>query len=380
MASLLSLKRLGLVLLSIASLAACQVTPLATPPTGKATPTQPAPENPVKKLGGTVIDVPYAWGGEMRCGAYGCRLVVVEHEKSKVLLFQMDGREARLLDSKQVAYHPDSAIWLADDLFAVAVEASFSLDIFQTKGEKAELKEQIPIGISPRDVVLIERSQGRYKLLATPYDGKEVVWVDYDPENKEKTHIQKSEWCTAPWHPVRLSRAPGAPSGGVAIACLDGKQVAFAPWDALTQKARTLLTIPVEGYIVPRATRPSPSGRWLYVALETRQRNLRFNLDTEELQWIDSPLTGAVSVLPLADDLVLWGDDQHLYLQQLNAQGAVLETRWLPVDGLPTSLQLLDVDGDGIQDLVVLNSSVSRHKNGVNILYGPLWERAQVRQ
>lgn len=103
MASLLSLKRLGLVLLSIASLAACQVAPLATPPTGKATPTQPAPENPVKKLGGTVIDVPYAWGGEMRCGAYGCRLVVVEHEKSKVLLFQMDGREARLLDSKQVA-------------------------------------------------------------------------------------------------------------------------------------------------------------------------------------------------------------------------------------------------------------------------------------
>ncbi len=380
MASLLSFKRLGLVLLSIASLAACQVTPLAAPATSKATPTQPAPENLVKKLGGTVIDVPYAWGGEMRCGAYGCRLVVVEHEKSQALVFQIEGREARLLDSKQVAYHPDSAIWLADDLFAVAVEASFSLDIFRMKGEKAELIEQISIGISPRDVVLLQSSQGRYKLLATPYDHKEVVWVDYAPENKEKTRVQKSEWCTAPWHPAVLPRTTKFPAGGVAVACLDAKQVAFVPGDALTQKARTLFTIPSEGYVVPRHARPTPSGRWLYVALETGQRNLRFNLDTEELQWIDSPLTGAVSVLPLADDQVIWGDDQHLYLQQLNAQGKVLETRWLPVDGLPTSLQLLDVDGDGVQDLVVLNSSVSRHKNGVNILYGPLWERAQVRQ
>ncbi|RQO82526.1 hypothetical protein DBV10_08915 [Acidovorax sp. FJL06] len=305
--------------------------------------------------------------------------MAVEHEKSMVVLYEVKGRQARLLDKQSVAYHPDSAIWLSDDLVVAAVENSFSLDVFRVVQGRLQPLRQIPIGISPRDVVLVSASEGRFRLLATPYSGKEVVWVDYAPEQPEAaTRVQRVKWCEAPWHPVRVQRAPGAPAGGVVAACLDEKRVVLAPGGSLQEPARNLLAVPVETRIIPRQTRPSPSGQWLYVALETGGRNLRFNMDSGELQWIAAPQpVGSVSVLPLSDDLVIWGVDSRLYLQRLGADGAVLETRWLPVDGFATGLQLADADADGVQDLVVYNSAALPKKMGVEIIYGPLWEQAR---
>lgn len=329
---------------------------------------------PIARMG---IDVPQAWGGELRCGEKGCQLVAVEHEKSAVVLYEVQGREARLLDRRAVAYHPDGAIWLTDDLVVVAVEASFSLDVFRVAQGRLQPIRQIPIGISARDVVLIGASEGRFRLLATPYSGKEVVWVDYAPETPETMRVQRAPWCEAPWHPVRVQRAPGLTAGGVVAACLDEKRVVFVPEGDLLGPARTLVAVPGEVRIVPRQTRPSPSGRWLYVALETGGRNLRFNMDSGELQWIAAPLLGTVSVLPISDDLVIWAADSRLYLQRLGADGAVLDTRWLRADGFATGLQLVDADGDGVQDLVVYNSTALPKKMGVEIIYGPLWEQAQ---
>lgn len=73
-----------------------------------------------------------------------------------------------------------------------------------------------------------------------------------------------------------------------------------------------------------------------------------------------------VSTLPLTDDVVVWGFDTSLYLQRLSSGGEVLETRWLDVSGFPTGLQLKDVDGDGEDDLIVLNSaSLPQKKAGL---------------
>lgn len=358
-------------------LAACQSMPVppqvASPGAVDAVSARSAPQQAMR----TGIDVPQAWGGELRCGSEGCRLVAVEHEKSTVVLYEVKGRQARLLDRQAVAYHPDGAIWLTDDLVVAAVEASFTLDVFRVVQGRLQLLRQIPIGISPRDVVLISASEGRFRLLATPYSGKEVVWVDYAPDQPEATRVQRAPWCEAPWHPVRVQRAPGAPAGGVVVACLDEQRVVLVPEGALSGAARTLVAVPGEVRIVPRQTRPSPSGRWLYVALETGGRNMRFNMDSGELQWITAPLLGTVSVLPLADDLVIWAADSRLYLQRLGADGAVLETRWLPADGFATGLQLVDADADGVQDLVIYNSTALPKKMGVEIIYGPLWEQAQ---
>lgn len=368
--------QVAVVAVAVVLLAACQSPPVS--PRGRPGAVSVNSGSSVQKqVARTGIDVPMAWGGQLRCGAAGCRLVTVEHEKSTVVLYEVQGRQARLLDRQPVAYHPDGAIWLTDDLVVAAVEGSFSLDVFRVVQGRLQLIRQIPVGLSPRDVVLVQASEGRFRLLATPYSGKEVAWVEYVPDQPEATRVQRAKWCEAPWHPVRVQRAPGVPGGGVVTACLDEKRVVFVPEDNLLGAARTLLTVPVDAQIVPRQTRPSPSGRWLYVALETGGRNLRFNMDSGELQWIAAPLLGTVSVLPLTDDLVIWAADSRLYLQRLGADGTVLETRWLPVDGFATGLQLVDADADGVQDLVVYNSAALPKKMGVEIIYGPLWEQAQ---
>jgi len=327
------------------------------------------------------LDIPIAWGGEVRCTtAYGCRLVAVEHENNAVVLHQLESnRTSRLLDKQPVAHHPDGAAWLADDLVVVAVEGTSSLDVYRVEGEKLRLLEQIYVGFSPRDVVLLDAAQGRYQLLTTPYSGKEMVFVDYAPD-ASTTRIARSVWCEAPWHPVRVERAPDSPKGGVAVACLREQQVLFAPHDAAKQTPQALFKISGETWIVPRQARISPSGRWLYVALETGRRNVRIDMDSGVTEWIVAPVPGAVSVLPIEDDLVIWGFGASLYIQRLGAQGEILETRWLDTAGFPTGLQWQDVDNDGEPDLIVFNSSSLPKTNaGVEVIYGPVWEKAQSR-
>ncbi len=310
-----------------------------------------------------------AWGGEARCTpSIGCRLVLVEHEEGRVALHKIDGKTSRLLDRQTVAYHPDSAIWLSDNLVAAAVEATGSLDIFRIEGERMVLIHQAVVGFAPRDVILVSASQGRYKFLATPYSGKEVSWIEWNEDSRQAVTPRKTRWCEAPWHPVHVSKIPGTQGGGFAAACLDDRKVVAVSDADLYAPPRVLATFGA----VARQTRPSPSGQWLYVSLETGSRNARINMQSGELQWIPSPLTGSVAVAPMSDDLVVWGEDAKLYLQRLDADGKVLETRWLKTSGFSTGLQLIDLNGDGERDLVVLNSVDAV----VDVIYGPLWDRA----
>lgn len=367
--------RSGAVVMAVVLLAACQAT-------GKGSLPGVAGQERIVKVDRLSLEVPDAWGGEVRCAAAtGCRLVVVEHETSMLVLIQLGpGRNARVLDKQKLAYHPDGAAWLSDDLVVAAVEASQSLDVYRVEEGHLRRVEQIVVGIPPRDVMVASAGQGRYRLLATPYSGKTVVWVDYVPGEPTATRINRREWCEGPWHPERLPRAPGAPAGGVAVACLDDQKVVFVDDDDLLGEPRTLMRVPGQYRIVSRQAKVSPSGRWLYVALETGERNIRVDMDSGELQWLNLPRIGAVSVVALKDDLVVWGDDLDLYFQRFGPQGEVLETRWLPVGGFATELQLQDVDGDGQEDLVVLHSgSLPEKKTGVEVIYGPLWERAEVR-
>lgn len=319
-----------------------------------------------------LINSPITWGGQVRCGSMGCRMVVVEHENNAVVLHQLNGRTSRRLDKQPVAYHPDSAIWLSDDLVGAAVEASSSIDIFRVEAERLVRVHQAHVGFAPRDVVLVESAQGRYRMLATPYSGKEVAWVDWREDNAEAAKVTKTRWCEAPWHPVRVVRLPGGAGPGYATACLDDRRVVAVP-DADQMGAPRVLA---SFNAVARQARPSPSGLWLYVALETGGRNARIHMESGELQWIDAPQTGAVAVAPLSDDLVVWSDDRHLYLQRLGPKGEVLETRDHQTSGFSTGLQWIDVDADGERDMVVYNSSGET----VDVLFGPLWEQAKRRQ
>lgn len=318
------------------------------------------------------IDAPMVWGGEVRCDAASvCRLVLVEHEEGKVALHEIKGGTSRILDRQPVAYHPDSAIWLSDSLVAAAVETSGSIDIFRVDGGRLSRVHQANVGFSPRDVIVVNAENGQFKLLATPYNGKEVAWVNWDEGSRQPSVSNKVRWCEAPWHPVRVGKIPGAQGGGVVAACLDDQKVVAVSDSDLMAPPRVLASFGA----VARQARPSPSGNWLYVSLETGARNARINMQTGELQWIASPLTGSVAVAPLSDELVIWGEDGKLYIQRLDLEGKVQETRWLKSSGFSTGLQLIDLNGDGELDLVVLNSVDA----AVDVIYGPLWSRAAER-
>ena len=328
---------------------------------------------PVPTPSQIAIPVPYAWGGNVRCGAAGCLLAAVEHENNMLALHRIDGRKSTMLDRLQVGYHPDSAVWLSDDLLVVAVEGTASLDVFRLKGLKLERLQQIKVGFSPRDVMVVKVDGGRYTLLVTPYSGKEVAWVqDWAVDDQRVPDVKKVSWCEAAWHPAKLKKAKGINGPAIAVACLDGKRLVAVPESSLLSPPVVLATFSA----VSRNARPSPSGEWIYVSLETGGHNVRVNAETGELQTIESPLTGSVSTAPLDENLVIWGEDRELYLQRLDEKGAVLETRWRVVSGFATSLQLLDVDGDGERDVVAFNSG----GEVIDVVYGPLWDGASVRR
>ena len=355
-------------LISVVGLAGCQ-TKTNVPQHVQATQASPGTSATVDRI---QVSAPMAWGGEAKCfEGRGCQFVVIEHEEGKVALHRFEGRSSRLLDRQPVAYHPDSAIWLSDKLVAAAIEETGTIDIYRADSGKLERLDRVPVGFSPRDVVLVTSAPGHFKLLATPYSGQEVSWIDWYPDGTKPASVKKVRWCEAPWHPAKVDKIPGAPGGGVVVACLDGRRIVAVSDTDLLATPRVIASFGA----VSRHARPSPSGRWLYVALETGGRNARIDMQTAELQWIQSPLTGSVSVAPLADDLVVWGEDGKLYLQRLDAQANVLETRWLKTGGFSTGLQLVDLDGDGERDIVVLNSVDA----AVDVIYGPLWEKAASR-
>lgn len=315
------------------------------------------------------FDLPEAWGGEARCGAQGCMLGAIEHENSKVVVHRFDGRTVKLVDRQPVAFHPDSTIWLSDSLLGAAVEEGGAIDIFRLQSGSLTRVHQIHVGFSPRDVILLQAQQGRYQLLATPYEGLEVAWLDWHEDNRRAAEVRRTVWCRNPWHPVRVTKGPNAQGVGIAVACLDDKSVIYVPGVEATAQPQVLARFSA----IPRQARPSPTGQWLYVALETGGRNARIHMETGELQWISAPQNGFVSVATLSDNLVLWGDSEQILLQRLDTTGKVLEARKLVSSGFSTSLQLLDLDGDGHRDLVVLNSAGKQ----ADVFYGPLWDQAQ---
>ena len=159
---------------------------------------------------------------------------------------------------------------------------------------------------------------------------------------------------------------PQSAQGGIAVACLDDKKVVAVSDADPYAPPRVLASFGV----IPRQARPSASGQWLYVALETGGKNARIDMHTGELQFIQGDPRGASSVLALADDLVIWGDSQRLTLQKLDTQGQVLDTREIKTSGYSTELQLHDINRDGVQDLLVLNSTGETS----DVIFGPIWK------
>lgn len=346
--------------LAAAVLSACQGAGESVPPPAVAPQAPSGPDH-------ITFSAPLAWGGEARCTGGGCKLVLVEHEEGQLVLHEFKGRRTVELDRKPLAYHPDSAKWLTDGWVVAAVERGQSLDFFTVDGAQLAKHTQVVVPFAPRDVVVLANDGNNATLLATPYSGKHVAVVQWQLGSKEG-QVTPVNWCEAPWHPALVKRAPKGAGAGVVTSCLDDKKLLYVSAKDWTATPTELARFDR----VARQARPSTSGKWVYVALEIGPQNARVDMDTGEVQHLDAERAGAVSVAALSDDMVIWGEANSVYLQRFDAAGKVLETRWLRPSGFPTELQLIDLDGDGERDLLILNSSGQL----ADVFYGPLWDRA----
>lgn len=311
---------------------------------------------------------PEVWGGQARCTEVaGCRWVAVEHEVSAVVLYALDGGRQHLLSRHAVAYHPDSAKWIDDRHVVAAVEKSRSLDIFAVTADgQLQPKAQIDVGFEPRDVMVLPARDGGWLLLATPYRGRQVAWVHWRPNGA--TRVVPQTWCATPWHVTAVPRGPRGQGPGLVTSCLDDNQVLYLPLpDALDTAVATQPQAVHRFDHVARRVGVTPSGRYWYVALETGGKVARYDVTTDVWQMLPFTAFGAVGVAPYDDDTVAWGENNRVLIVRYDAAGQVLAQRSVPVSGLPTELQWIDVDRDGHLDLMSMNSTGPAS----DVLFGP---------
>jgi len=317
------------------------------------------------------LPIPVAWGGEVRCANSSCAMAAVEHEVGRLVVYKLQKDEGQLQAATKLPYHPDAAKWLSDDLVAVAVEGSSAVHIYRLNGDALTQLAQISVGFAPRDVTVVQVTDGKYQLLATPYSGGQVTWINWSEQSPQAAEVMSQPVCLAPWHPqVMRKEGLGVAQTTIWVGCLDDRQlmVLTPPANGQTVPAKSVARFDA----VPRNVAISPSTDWVYVALETGARNARVQSQTLVRQSVVAPAYGNVSVVVVDEQTVAWGEDGRVVFQKLDAAGQVLEARALKVSGFPTSLQLVDADLDGQQDLVVYNSA----GDFVDVLLGPLWERA----
>jgi len=294
--------------------------------------------------------------------------VAVEHEESTVVLYEMAGRQVRLLDRLAVAYHPDGAKWIDDRHVVAAVEKSRSLDIFEiTEDGKLRLKAQINVGFEPRDVFVTPSPEGGWLMVATPYSGKQVVWVHWRIDGTHKMASQT--WCQTPWHISLASKGPKDQGPGLVTGCMDDNQLLYVPLPAtLDQAISTPPQVMRRFGNVPRRVGLAPSGRYWYVALEIGGHVARYDVAMDAWQMLPFTPFGAVGVAPMNDHTVAWGENNRIIIATYDSEGKVLAQRDIAVSGLPTELQWSDVDRDGHLDLLSMNSTGPAS----DLLYGPL--------
>lgn len=317
------------------------------------------------------LPIPAAWGGDVRCSTAGCRLAAVEHERGTLVVHQINQRTTKPVSRVEVAYHPDTAKWLSDNLIVAAVEGASGLDIYQASGDQLTRVAQVSVGFQPRDVILLSSKMGYYSLLATPYSGDQVAWVTWSPHAPNSANVVNQVLCKAPWHPQLVHNLASREVEGVLVGCLDDQKVVFVKVPGAALQTPDVIQ---QFTAVPRNVAVSPNGEWWYVSLELGGRNARISTKTHELQWLQATTWGSIAVASVDDETVAWGEDLRVVLQRYDATGKVLASKVLPTTGFSSSLQVVDADADGNLDVVVYNSSGEQ----VDILFGPLWDNATV--
>lgn len=335
-----------------------------------ARPDQPTVDRPAAPEGQVVIPSAEVWGGSVRCSARGCRLLVIEHEANKVVWYDVGpGRRIERRSELGLAYHPDDVAWIDDQHAVAATEGSYSLDLLRVAEGRLALIDQVRLNFSPRRVVVLGAGPQGVHMAATPYAGNVAAWVDWR-WGAGAARVRYQTWCQGPWHAELVtSPPPGQPAPGLAVACMEDQQIVYIPLarhDGEPGEPAVLLKLPHR----TRHVRPTPDGRYWFATVDLGGHVYRYDVAHGSWSRLPHPVEGATSVAPVDRNRVVWGWRDHtLRFIRYDEEGRPQVVRTVEAGGFPERLEWHDLDGDGEQDLLVLNSMGDRSK----ILYSPQW-------
>ena len=321
------------------------------------------------------------WGGALLYRKDGSRILAAAmHVENTLGLWAVEGRELRSLGEGFVTgFHPDSVTALDDQTVLVSVEGEVAYSVWSVPydGQPKEVyKNNAPFGA--RDVEAADLDgDGRLDIIFSPYLGEtlEIMWGEAEGFAAETQALPAGR---SAWHPLVFDWNQDGivdilwaelDTNTVRIAEGQGKRE-FVVRPLHTVKGTTARTLSIGD--INGDGRPD-----LLIAVEIGASEALLaradgSFDVREIAPPESRMLGYVSSAILADGTLVLGDEDRLML--LKWQGdAWSERRYLPAGNLPTPLLVADVDGDGIEDLIVFNNT----GQGIFVHYGPLWESAK---
>jgi hypothetical protein len=305
--------------------------------------------------------------------------LVLEEDGRRFLVASLHGENALgLFDLKRQAelarvdagYHPDGLCPWEGPSFVLAAEGEHKVKLFRLANAALVLAKELPAPFAVRDCLAQDLDlDGHKDLVLTPYAGSQVViwWGEGD---FAFASAQSLPAAPTPWHVAMIDW------NGDAL-----PDLVWSDWDKgsvrvqvnLGQRRFATVFLQPEGPGSPRQVAVGDvDGDGLeevVAALETgKAARVFYRRGTED---IPAPDWGYSSALVLKDGTVALGEEGQVILARKGALGWTL--RRLPAGSLPSRLRGVEVNGDGREDLMVINSAGP----GINLYLGPVWEKAE---
>ncbi|GAB6067986.1 hypothetical protein JCM13664_13050 [Methylothermus subterraneus] len=275
---------------------------------------------------------------------------------------------------EEAGYHPDGLCRWEGERLVLAAEGERQVQLWRLQGGRLVLEKALPAPFAVRDCLAVDLDgDGHKDLVLTPYAGAQVV-IWWGAGNFAFPQSQALAAAPTPWH--------------AAVIDWNGDELPdliWSDWD--TGSIRVQLNLGRRRFatrflqpVSPGSPRQVAAGdidgdgrEDAVAALETGKAARVFyhrgqNVETED---IPAPEWGYSSAAVLKDGTVALGEEGRVILARKGPSGWSL--RQLKAGSLPSRLRVGDWNGDGKEDLLVVNSAGP----GVNVYFGPLWEKAK---